>query len=451
MSINPVQNRLRRYITGGGAVEIAEGIEAALADGALAPGDRLPTVRALAGALGVSPTTVSAAFAAAKRRGLLVTQGRRGTAVSPRPPLSLAAGPAPLAPGVRDLATGNPNPAFLPDLAPALRALDATPHLYGAEAADPDLLRLARRSFETSGIPGEHVAVTSGGLDGIERALAAHLRPGDRVAMEDPGFPGVLHLLAALGLVAVPVEVDAAGPRPEALARALRDGVQALVLTPRAQNPFGAALDGERAGELRALVRGHPDLLVVEDDHAGVVAGAPVETLCGGAQGAPARWAVVRSVSKAYGPDLRLATLAGDALTVARIEGRQLVSMRWVSFLLQRLVVALWRDARVRRGRRDAARAYTRRRRALVDALATHGIGAHGRSGLNVWVPVPDEGRVVHALAERGWGVSPGERFRLRTPSAVRITIAALEEAEAPALAADLAAALRPSGRTLDA
>jgi DNA-binding transcriptional MocR family regulator len=439
---------LHRYLRGGGAVQIADGLEAAIADGALVPGERLPTVRALAAQLGVSPTTVSAAFAALKRRGLLVTGGRRGSAVSQRPPLPVPVGPEPPPRGVRDLAVGNPSAELLPDLAPALRRVDASQRLYGDEAADPALLRLARRSFEADGIPGEHLAVTSGALDGIERVLAAHLRPGDRVAVEDPAFPGVLHLLAAMGLAAVPVAVDDAGPKPQALRAALRDGVQALVVTPRAQNPFGSALDPERSDALRALLRRHPDVIAVEDDHAGEVAGAAAGTLC---SDPPERFAVVRSVSKAYGPDLRLAVLAGDPVTVARVEGRQLVSMRWVSFLLQRLVVALWMDTALRRSLREAARTYTRRRRALVDALAARGIEAFGRSGLNVWVPVPDEARVLRALLQRGFAVAPGERFRLRTGPAVRVTISTLAEGDAPAVAEAIALGLRRSGRTLAA
>jgi len=62
-------------------------------------------------------------------------------------------------------------------------------------------------------------------------------------------------------------------------------------------------------------------------------------------------------------------------------------------------------------------------RAALLHALARRGIAAHGRSGLNVWVPVPDEERVARLLAEAGWAVRPGARYRQRSAPAIRVTI----------------------------
>ena len=78
--------------------------------------------------------------------------------------------------------------------------------------------------------------------------------------------------------------------------------------------------------------------------------------------------------------------------------------------------------------------------------LARHAIPAQGRSGLNVWVPVREESATVEALLGDGWAVRAGERFRLRAPPGIRITAAALEEREAPALAAAVAASLRTGG-----
>ncbi len=435
------------HITGGNAVEIASSVETAVRDGVIGPGARLPTVRGLAERLRVSPTTVAAAYRSLRQRGLVVAAGRRGSAVSHHPPVG--AQPAQIVPAhARDLASGNPDPALLPPLAPALRSIDASPVLYGDDVCEPELIRLAKRALAADGVPVDALTIVSGALDGIERALSAWLRPGDKVAVEDPGFPAVFHLLSALGLAAVPVGVDDAGPLARDVERALRAGVSALVVTTRAQNPFGSALDERRAKELRALLRSHPNVLLLEDDHGGAVAGAPARTLCGAGV---ERWAVVRSVSKALGPDLRLAFLAGDATTVARIEGRLSLGIRWVSHLLQRTVAALLRDRDVTRRLREAERSYGERRQALLDALAAQGIAAFGRSGMNVWVPVSDEDGVAAALLAAGWAVAKGARFRIRSAPALRITTATLAVAEAPALAGALARALRPVGRSQSA
>ncbi len=335
---NKKKSVLAQHITGKTAVEIAASVEAALRDGVLDSGARLPTVRELAMRLRVSPTTVAAAYRTLRLRGLVVAQGRRGSAISHHPPIAQTIAVSRVPANAIDLASGNPDPALLPDIGPALRRIDTSPVVYGQDLCDEKLMKLARRGSRADGIPADSLTVVSGALDGIERALGAWLRPGDRVGVEDPGFPAVFHLVSALGLVPVPIEVDDAGPLPDATERALRSGIEALVVTTRAQNPFGSALDDRRVRELRATLRSHPDVLVLEDDHGGSVAGAPARTLCAGGV---ERWAVVRSVSKSLGPDLRLAFLCGDAVTVARIEGRFALGVRWVSHLLQRTVAAL--------------------------------------------------------------------------------------------------------------
>ncbi|HEV3462500.1 MAG TPA: aminotransferase class I/II-fold pyridoxal phosphate-dependent enzyme [Actinomycetota bacterium] len=265
------------------------------------------------------------------------------------------------------------------------------------------------------------------------------------VAVEDPGFPPALDLIRALGLRPEPVPVDDDGPLPDGLAGALAAGSGAFVTTLRAQNPTGAAATPARIEELRRVLAGHPEVMVVEDDHAGPVAGAPGVTLAGEGR---ARWAHIRSVSKWLGPDLRLAVVTGDPGTVARVQGRQLVGTGWVSHVLQRLAVAMWSapDAPglLERGRET----YRRRREALAVALAARGIGAHARSGLNVWVPVPEEGMVTGRLLDAGWAVLAGERFRLRSQPAIRVTVSTLDVAEAGRLAGDIEAALAPRRRT---
>jgi len=343
-----------------------------------------------------------------------------------------------------NLATGNPDAECLPRYDSALARLDPGVRLYGESVNFPELEAQAAERFARDGIAFDSLTVVSGALDGLERALLAHLRPGDRVIVEDPAFSPVLDLLAALGLKPVPVAVDDSGLLPQPLAEALAQGPTALIATPRAQNPTGAAFDARRVRALRKVLAERPGLLILEDDHASEVSGAAAHTLTRGRE----RFAVVRSVSKGLGPDLRVALLAGDATTTARVQGRQQLGMGWVSHLLQRLVVELWNEDGMSARLARAERLYAERRQALIDALGEHGIEAHGRSGLNVWVPVPEESEVVAGLIERGWAVSAGERFRIASPPAIRVSTAALAPADARRLASDLAAILSPASRT---
>lgn len=421
------------------ASELSAAVERLIAGGRLPVGGRLPAVRELAAGLDLSPTTVAAAYRALAHRGLVRGAGRRGTLVAASPALPIAAD-APVPAGVVDLTRGNPDPALLPALRLHLRRIADGTKAYGEPATLPALDEAARAAFRSDGVPAERVVAVSGALDGVERVLLAWLRPGDRVAVEDPGFPRVFDLVAALGLVAVPVAIDEHGLRPDAFATALASGVAACVVTPRAQNPTGATLDSGRVRALRAVLREHPEVLIVEDDHAGPVAGVAARTLVSARR---ARWAVVRSVAKSLGPDLRVALLAGDPATVERVEGRQRLGPGWVSNLLQRLVVDLWADPAVATCMTRATDAYRGRRDALVDALAARGFSVSAPSGLNVWVPVPDEAAVVRSMLDAGYAVASGARFRIASTPAVRITTAALPERRAVAVARALEAACK--------
>ena len=303
-------------IRGTGAESIASDVEEAISTGALAPGAELPPIRELAAQLGINANTAAAAYRLLRERGAVESAGRRGTRVRDRPattPRSLRGIAVP--PGVRDLSSGNPDAALLPIA--RLSSRRNTPVLYGDPAVSPELAEYAQSSLTGDGVPAEHIAVTAGALDGIERVLSAQLRPGDRVAVEDPGWANLLDLLAALGFPAEPIRVDDDGPLTADVARALGRGVCAIVVTTRAQNPTGAAVSAARAKELRALLVDHDDVLLVEDDHCAGIAGVPLHTLAGTTR----HWAFVRSAAKAYGPDLRLALLAGDRRTVERVHG----------------------------------------------------------------------------------------------------------------------------------
>lgn len=431
-------------IAGTGAESIAASIEDGISSGALAPGDALPPVRELAARLGVNANTAAAAYRLLRDRGAVETSGRRGTRVRHRPaitPRSLLGLDVPA--GVRDLSTGNPDPALLPITAVPQHVSSERTVLYGEPAMSPVLVDLARTTLGADGVPADHLALTSGALDGIERVLTAHLRPGDRVAVEDPGWANLLDLIAALGLSVDPVRIDDDGPLVADVARALGRGARALVVTTRAQNPTGAALSARRAGELRDVLAARDDVLLVEDDHCAGISGALLHSLAGSS----GRWAFVRSASKAYGPDLRVAVLAGDQRTVERVHGRLRLGPGWVSHLLQDVAMRLWSDAAAERLIRQASQRYTDNRTRLRAALTDRGITAHGRSGLNVWIPVPDETVAITRLINAGWAAAPGSWFRIGTPAGIRVTIADLAEGEIGPLADAIADATRTAGR----
>ncbi|WP_292991549.1 aminotransferase class I/II-fold pyridoxal phosphate-dependent enzyme [Mycobacterium sp.] len=429
-------------IRGTGAESIASDVETAISTGALGPGAELPSIRDLAVELGVNANTVAAAYRLLRERGAVETAGRRGTRVRDRPattPRSLRGIAVP--PGARDLSTGNPDPGRLPVARPGARR--SKPVLYGDPPISAGVADYAHVSLTADGVPAEHLAVTAGALDGIERVLSAQLRPGDRVAVEDPGWANLLDLLAVMGFSAEPMRVDDDGPLPSEVDRVLRRNVRAIVLTGRAQNPTGAAISADRAKALRSLLANHDDVLLIEDDHCAGIAGAPLHSLAGITR----QWAFVRSAAKAYGPDLRLAILAGDQRTVERVNGRLRLGPGWISHVLQDLAVSLWADKAATRTVRDAEVAYAQNRELLVAALSDRGVPSHGRSGLNVWIPVADETVSITGLLTAGWAAAAGARFRIDSPPGMRITIAGLGAADIDALADAVAESVHAVGR----
>lgn len=394
-------------------------IESDVASGELGEGERLPSVREMADAVSLAPNTVAVAYRRLADRGVVESRGRAGTFVHERP--SVGVHRAPLVPqGAVDLASGDPDPRLLPDLGPYL--LQSGPStLYTDAPVVPALVRIGSEWLASQGVVPRRMTVTSGALDAIERVLAAHLRPGDTVALERPGWVAVADLVRALGLRVVPVDVDDRGMLPGRLAGVVA-GIDALVVTPRAQNPCGSAVDAERRAELVSVLDECPEVLVIEDDHAGPVAGAPLHPV------GPVRrrWAFVQSVAKVLGPDLRLALLTGDDLTIDRVAGRFAIGPGWVSRILQTAVAAMLEDGAVMDLLAQAEQSYATRRRDLLARLGEAGVGgATAPSGLNVWVPVPSESSALSSASAAGFVVRAGSPFG--GGPAVRVTVSNLD------------------------
>jgi DNA-binding transcriptional MocR family regulator len=413
---------VQKYIHGTTAVKISLDIEDAVRAGHLEPGAKLPTVRDLAKWLNVSPATVASAYATLAARAMVVAHGRGGTRISHRP-MPGARRPHVIAENAVNLADGNPDPALLPNVAKLLGKLSYRPHLYGEDPMHAGLIKIMSREMKADGVAVGQCAVVSGAMDGLDRLFTQHLRAGDCVAVEDPGFNGHHDLIASRGLRLIPVRIDAEGMIPDALERACRDDIRAVLITPRVQSPTGAAFTGRRARELQRVLRKRPDALVLEDDHSSFLTGAEYAPV----HERTRRWAHLRSFSKAFNPDLRLAVMTGDDQTMTALLDRLVVIERWVSHILQSLVYALLNDAAARSKVSRAQQIYDQRRTALIDALGAMGLKPVGTTGYNIWLPVHEETSIVQGLAKVGWAVAAGERFRLGSPPGIRVTASRLE------------------------
>jgi DNA-binding transcriptional MocR family regulator len=436
-------------ITGRSAADIAASVRALIERGTLLPGDPLPPVRNLADDLGVNRNTAVAAYRQLTNAGVVVTRGRGGTRVADRSAVAQEGFAADSV--LRDVATGNPDPDLIPDPSRALAGMAGRPVLYGEPVIDPDLERWARAWMTADLAPSDvRLTITSGAADAVERLLAQALVRDDMVALEDPCFLTSIHTVRVGGYRPVPVPVDDEGMTVEGLRAALEQGVRAVVCTPRAQNPTGASLTERRAEELRAVLRTHPYVLVIEDDHFSMLSRRPFRSLIGPEH---RRWALVRSVSKFLGPDMCLAVTASDSETAERLATRLTPGTTWVSHLLQRLTLALVTDPAVAAAIAEAGTQYAARNDAFAARLTALGVPASAGDGLNLWVASPVAARdVKEQLMRRGWLVRTGDEFALGDEPArdrLRLTVHDLSEADADRLASDVAAAVRAAGGRL--
>jgi DNA-binding transcriptional MocR family regulator len=429
-----------QVITGTTAAEIAASVRELHERGALRRGDALPPVRELAAQLQVNRNTAVAAYRLLAQAGVVVARGRAGTVIAGVEAVAQEGFAADSV--LRDIGTGNPDPGRIPDLSAALARAVGRPVLYGEPVIDPALqaraLSWVREDLREHDV---RITVTNGAVDAVERLLAQALHRDDAVALEDPCFLASIHTVRHGGYRAVPVPVDAEGMTVDGLRTALDAGVRAIICTPRAQNPTGATLSATRAAELRDVLAEHPYVLVIEDDHFSMLSQRPYETLIGPEH---RRFALVRSVSKFLGPDMCLAVAATDPETAERLAFRLSPGTTWVSHILQRLVLAQLSDASVLAEIAEAGRHYAERNEIFAARLTERGLPTEAGDGLNLWVDLPVEARLVaERLMRRGWLARTGDEFGLgehRVPShRLRLTVHDLTADETDRLLDDLA------------
>lgn len=442
---------------------IADAIEEAIGQGKLRSGERLPTVRDLSQTLGVSATTIAAAYQLLGQRDYISGVVGRGTFVkggrvaepgmnggvhgsvrtpavegwsgsSPWRRRTLAAAASRLRaayPSALDCTSGQPDTALLPTeivthaWRAAVDSITAEQLQYSGPLLLPALARQLLPRLEADGIHANETDIVVGSSAqqwinlGVQVAARLVGQEHPLVAVEEPGYAAMFDSLEYQGYRLIGMESDQHGVLPSSMAQALSQGAAVVLLTPRALNPTGVTWTRERAAELAAVLTSYPGSIVIEDDHfAGLAASNPGSLL--GYTAVEDRVIYVRSFSKSIAPDLRLAiAVARSPLRVLLAEAKAFAD-GWSSHLAQLSLAHMLAQPELDTLLAAARESYAERRAAATKTLSVAKDLATvmpSADGVNLWVrlaPGIEASEVVEQAASLGVLVAPGEPFFVR-------------------------------------
>ncbi len=394
--------------------------------GALPVGTKLPPIRDLAFALGISPATISEAWSELRRQKIITGRGRNGTWVSGD---RFVAKPERLGSSGRygadvlDLTSAVPDIRLLPNLTEAMAYGASAENLNSYERSRilPELEEAVRKTWPYE---PEAFLATNGGYNAVYTLIQALVMPGASVAIEDPTAMRLLDILEDRGVRIIPVQCDREGPLPASLEAAMKLRPVAFIFQPRLHSVTGQHVSSERLQRLGDILDG-TDTLIVEDDGIADISTAPRHSLGGRFAD---RTIHILSYSKTHGPDLRLAVLSSSGAIVEQIQSYRSFSAGWTSRILQAATAWLLRDPVTETSLQRSREIYFRRRADLVDALRERGIDVQHGSGLCAWVPVASEPFAMVTLAARGIAVHPGAKFSILPSAHLRVATAILSD-----------------------
>jgi DNA-binding transcriptional MocR family regulator len=455
-------------LSGGAPVyqQIADAIRAQVESGALAPGDRLPTIRALAERLAVNRDTVASAYETLAADGVVDAQVGRGTFVRGLRPrlratapvtLSLSAsaerlvaldrarvaygagrGAIPLHALVPD-AAHFPLDAFRRSLARALAEGGAALLSYGDPQGYLGLREVLAERLRASGIltGPESLVLCQGASQGIALALRLFADVGEAVAVEEPTYQNALAALAALGVRPVPVPMTPAGADLDALDRALaRPEVRAFYTIPTFHNPLGTSTRLEHRKELLAIAARHGKA-VIEDAYEMDLryAGRALPSLA--ALDEEGLVVQLQSFSKSLFPGVRAGAMVARGRHVEALLALRHAADLGGSLPLQAALADFVRSGAYDRHLVAQRKRLRARRDALLAALAAElpegASWTEPEGGFQVWLELPEplDSREIHADALRaGVLVAPGFQFHHdgRPSRGFRLSIAQADE-----------------------
>ncbi|MBV9083751.1 MAG: PLP-dependent aminotransferase family protein [Acidobacteriaceae bacterium] len=473
--------------------QIANAVSQAIRSGQLKPGDRLPTVRALASDLGVSLTTVTAAFKSLSENGWTRGEIGRGTFVSDRGTYEPAASfSAPVArvssrsrnpwrkralvslmerlrssfPKATNCSFGGPGASLLPLKFIKRHWLAAFDDVSNSDlqykTVDPigRLSEVLRPRLVADNIPATNSDLLVGTSAQQFVNLASNVigrLVGVRepiVAVEQPGYYTIFDAWDHTGVRMIGVETDGNGAVPESLESAIRNGANAVLLTPRAHNPTGASWTAERLQALGDVLSRYPHVLAIEDDHFADLAQDRAGSLLADSR-MEDRVVYIRSFSKSIAPDLRLSVAVARPRLKTLLQEAKTHADGWSSRLLQRVLAGVLEDDGLASWLDRVRSTYRTRRERVADVLRKCGIPGvevcPALDGVNLWIHLPsglDAGEVIERGAALGVLAAPGEVFYLSPghSDVVRFNVGSVETERVSVCAELLGKAIAQSG-----
>ena len=412
-------------------LQIADALQAAVADGSLKPGDRLPPQRQLAAQLNVDLTTITRAYDEARRRNLLEGRGARGTYVA-APKVELTA--------ILDLSMNTPpspegvdfDDMLKQGLSQVLMRTDnellMTYHLAGG--SDSDRKAGAKWLEPMFGhLDPLQLVVCPGAQAAIAALILALTEPGDVILAEPTTYPGLRAAATQFGRRIIAVDADKHGMLPEMLEKACRQHKPGLVyLNPTLQNPTAITIPERRRKELASIAR-RCNVRIVEDDPYWLLAEAPPPPI---ATLAPEQGYYISTLSKCLTPGLRVAFVL---IRDPQERERFLAALRSFALMVAPLMAALatqWifdgSAEELMEGVRKEARL---RHRMARDILAGRYSGAG--DGLHVWLDLPaywNSSQFARAADSEGIAVTPAEAFASGSAAvnAIRICLGSIQD-----------------------
>lgn len=425
--------------------------------GQLQPGDRLPPTRELAGQLGLNRTTVSAAYELLEAGGRIRGEVGRGSYVCGAAPntrdhidwsraltASVALPPAATSSGAINFTSSSPSEKLFPldEFRECCReVLDGrnlqTLMQLGSPGGYEPLRRYIFERALRDGIAREtdDILITNGCQQALDLLRRALVRRGEKVAIEEPVYPGLRNLFLEAGAELIGVTVGAEGIQLPSLERSLEAGAKVLIVTPSFQNPTGASVPASVRAGLCAMARAAGAVVIENDIYSDLAySGTPPARL----KQLDGDVILLGSFSKIAFPGIRVGWIIAPRPVIARVtELKQLADLH-TDHLSQAFLLRFVESGKLAHHQKKVIAAAQEKLRALDQSCRRYLAGCRWNlpaGGMNIWIELPAglDAMALRGLAQQaGVDYLPGRYFSVSRPldSGLRLSFAGLEPAD---------------------